>query len=163
MKKGFFWIFIVFSFELFGMKKIVYFNTIHESNQSITARVSDGIKLVDTSLKEVEQFEIQPEEEDGFEVSLNSTSGIVRVYDTTNLENEILKFSIEKKSCYTPATVKLLAVAPETKAVLYRPSMGGGDNFVLAIGKKTSDFSVAKVQSLLPFGNIQYYISVDEI
>ncbi len=164
--KGSFVIFLAsFCLNVFCMEKVVYFDTIHETNPSITARVSDEMKLVDSSLNEVSELTISSGEESGFEVFLRDgyRSGIVSVYDSRDLDNVLLKFSIEKASSYFPAKVQILSVAPSMRSVLYRPSMGGGDNFVLLIGDKTSDFSIEKVQRSLPFGSIQSYTPVGDM
>lgn len=147
------------------MEKVVFFNTIHWDNPKITVKVSEGMMLFDNSLQKVKELIIPSEEEDGFEVILNENcdNGIVFMYDPNNFKRVLLKFSIEKKSSYFPATVKFLEVASNTKAVLYRPSMGGGDRFVLLIGNKNSNFSMKKLQESLPFGEIQFYIPICEI
>ncbi len=129
MKKMLFLVLII-SFNVFcmEMEKTVYFNMIHENNPSIIAKVSeDGIKLIDSSWNEVNSLAIPlSEEEDGFKVVLkqNSTYGIISIYNENNLDNALLKFSIEKINCYNPATVKFLEIEQDKKAVLYRPSMG---------------------------------------
>jgi len=147
------------------MDKVVYFDIIHRDNPKITAKVSEGMKLFDGSLKEVNEIVIPSEEEDGFEVSLNQNCnrGIVFMYDINDSKQTLLKFSLEKISNNYPATVKFLEVETNIKAVLYRPSMGGGDRFVLLIGNKKSDFSIKMIQESLPFGEIQFYIPICEI
>lgn len=166
MKGMFLFVILSLGFNTFGMERVVYFNTIHKDNPKITAKVSEGMMLFDSSsLQKVNELVIPSEEEDGFEVSLNQNCqrGIVSVYDINASEQILLKFSLEKISRYSPATIKLLEVATNTKAILYRPSMGGGDRFVLLISNRESDFSMKKIQESLPFGKIQFYIPICEI
>lgn len=165
MKEGFLGFLAILSFEVCCMEKTVYFSTIHEDNPSITVRAYDGIKLLDSFLTGVDEVVISTAIEDGFEVSLshNLTSGTVAVYSSDNLQNVLLKLSVEKTSSYSPAIVKLLEKAQKTKATLFRPSMGGGDSFVLMIGVIGSDFSSAKIQSILPFGAMQFYAPIEEL
>jgi len=148
------------------MRKVVCFDIIHRDYPKIIARVSEGLMLYDISLKKVNELIIPSEEEDdGLEVSLNQNCerGIVSVYDINDSKQILLKFSLEKKSSYYPATVKFLEAATNTKAILYRPNMGGGDRFVLLIGNRKSDFSMKIIQESLPFGEIQFFIPICEI
>lgn len=155
---------IASSLELFGVEKAAYFEMVHKKIPQITAKVSDGLKLLDNSFSKVEELSISSDGEDnGFEVSMRDdiNSGTVSIYPSGNDDqNPLLTFEIQKNSRYCPATVKFLSVENNTKAVLYRPSMGGGDRFVLAIGKEDEDVSSEKMQQSLPFGSIQFFIPV---
>lgn len=152
---------VISGLELFGMGKATYFEIVHEGISPITVKVSDGLRLLDASFNKVGELNISSEgEEDGFEVSMddNVSSGTVSIYNNQN--DTLLKFYIEKNSRYSPAVVDFLNIGNNTKAVLYRPSMGGGDRFVLAIGDKGADISMTKMQQSLPFGSIQFFSQV---
>jgi hypothetical protein len=142
----------------------VYFKMVSNNIEGhIVAKVpeAENLKLVDSSLERVNRIEIENEEEE--DVATSGDNGIVEIYSSNDEDVKLLEFSVQKPSRYIPAVVTLQNPNEMIKAILYRQSMGGGDNFILAIGRIESDISVVKMQQVLPFGSIQMYFPVSTI
>ena len=101
------------------------------------------------------------EEQDSLEiVGSNVDNGTIGIYSSEDPNTSLLDFIVRKTSKYAPATINFVNVTPGLIAVMYRPSMGGGDNFVLALGYKESDISVQTVQQAQYLGHLQMYFPV---
>jgi hypothetical protein len=144
-----------------------YFNVVHNGiGQLVVAKVAPGnndVKLLGHEFEEKNQLNLA-EEEDALEVVVsNINSGTIGIYSSENLESSLLNFVVRKTAKHAPATVDLTNVGAGMMAVLYRPSMGGGDNFVLALGHSESDVSASTVRQSQRLGRIQTYFPIKSI
>lgn len=145
----------------------VYFDVVHSGVQgSIVAKVAhdnDNVKLLGHEFEEKDQLNLA-EEEDSLEiVGSNVDNGTIGIYSSENPNASLLNFVVHKTSKYAPATISFVDVTPGLIAVMYRPSMGGGDNFVLALGHNEADISVQTVQQAQHLGHLQMYFPVTKM
>ncbi len=76
----------------------------------------------------------------------NHGTKTVLLKDKTEGEN-FLEFTVDKPEEDVRSIVNLKKIASGLKASLYRPIMGGGDRFILTIGKAKEEESLEKFQS----------------
>ena len=166
MKKiAFFVTTVVFCESVLGMmterdEREVCFQIVSDGIKgNIVAKVPETgeLRLMGSSVETVTRVEITDQQMDDI---ATSGSGTVEVYSSNDESKKLLEFNVEKLNGYTPAKVSLQNPDATVEAILYRPSMGGGDNFVLAIGHVGSDLSVARMQKVLPFGSVQMFFPV---
>ncbi len=142
-----------------------YFNVLHKGIEGViivkTLEISDSVKLMGNAFEKEDQVQLDGQNKE-FELVANSTTkkgklGISKVDSTGN--NLLLTFTVQKSDKDSPAKIVDFITVPGIIAILYRPSMGGGDNFVLALGHQQSDVSSAVVQEVLatPSGYQQTY------
>lgn len=153
MKKIFLTLFI-FNIGVECMEKWeVYVNMVHDGVEGdIVAKVesnADDVKLINYEAEERNQV-ILSEEEDSLEIVVSSANNAtIGIYSSEDLNNSLLSFVLKKTGNHMPAKAEFSNIGYGLRAIFYRPSMGGGDNFVLAIGRKESDVSVSAVQQAL--------------
>ena len=135
--------------------KTVGFDVLHEDNPSVRVEVSDELYLTDCGkvLKEM-HLSWEKRNMNSFDANLKEygVPGIISIYDTTTVPEKMLfQFSVERKGFEHPIIMNLLCIAENMKVIVYRPVVGGGETFVVAIGKPTSKFSVKKIWKSLPW------------
>jgi hypothetical protein len=163
--KKIFLVLVVFGVEANCMEKwTAYFSVTHNGiEEGIIAKVApngNNIKLLGHMFEEEDQLDLT-EEEDSLEVAIsNANTGTIEICSSENTQNHLLSFLVQKTGKHVPATVNFIDVSRGIMAVLYRPSMGGGDNFVLAFGRRESDVAVSTVQQAQRLGHLQMYFPV---
>jgi hypothetical protein len=159
---------VVFNVEVNCMEKwAAYFDVVHGGMEGrVVAKVvpdNNNVKLLDHEFEERDQLNLT-EEEDTLEVVVsNANSGTIGIYSSEDLDNSLLNFVVQKTGKHAPATVIFENISRGLRAVAYRPSMGVGDNFVLAFGQRESDISISTVQQAQHLGRLQMYFPVSSV
>lgn len=148
-------------------KRAIYLDVVHSGVEGpIIAKVvsnDGGVKLLGHEFEEKDQLNLIEEEDSLGVVVFNADGGTIGIYSSEDPENSLLNFVVQKSSNHTPATVNFVNIGRGLRAALYRPSMSGGDSFVLALGRKESDISVSTVQEAQQFGYLQMFFPVSSM
>lgn len=169
MKKIFFALFVL-NMEANCMREWeVSVDVVHKGVKgAIVARVAannDNVKLLNYTAEEKDQVNLSEEKDSLAIVVSREDSAAIGIYSSEDSDNSLLSFTLRKEGDYMPAKAEFVHVSPSLRAVFYRPSMGGGDNFVLAIGYKESDVSIPAVQQAQTqhLSYLQMYFAVNSV
>lgn len=141
-----------------------YFNVLHKGIEGViiakTLEISDSVKLMGNAFEKKDRVQLDGQNKE-FELVADTAEGKLGIFQLGSTGDiPLLEFTVQKSDKDGPAKiVDFITVSPGIVATLYRPSMGGGDNFVLALGRRQSDVSSAVVQEVLatPSGYQQTY------
>jgi hypothetical protein len=158
-KNGLLFIMLVFAFNVNCMQRNLYWDIQNTVSRTVYAVVNSGsARFVDRLYKKVS--EISTEKSLRISVPDESKKTNVTLFADKKYTHPLVSIIINNVHADSPIDAYLSKKYGDIDAVLYLSRSGGGNSFVLSIGKSKEEVSVDSVREHQKFGKVQQFIPI---